>query len=72
MRQPKHPIQLSAHERAELEGIVRTGQHKARIIRRAQTLLWSDAGKSDGSHSSPLPQSTPVKIYLIVLSSRFA
>ena len=47
MRKPNHPIQLSANERAELEGIVRTGQHKARIMRRAQTLLWSDAGMTD-------------------------
>ena len=31
----------------ELEDIVRKGQHKARVIRRSQTLLWSDAGKSD-------------------------
>ncbi len=47
MRKPNHPIQLSANERAELEGIVRTGQQKARIMRRAQTLLWSDAGMTD-------------------------
>ena len=47
MRKPNHPIQLNANERAELEGIVRTGQQKARIMRRAQTLLWSDAGMTD-------------------------
>jgi transposase len=27
---------------------VRKGGHKARIIRRAQILLWSDTGKTDG------------------------
>ena len=47
MRKPNHPVQLNANERAELEGIVRTGQQKARIMRRAQTLLWSDAGMTD-------------------------
>ena len=47
MGKPNHPIQLSANERAELEGMVRTGQQKARIMRRAQTLLWSDAGMTD-------------------------
>lgn len=47
MSHKKHVIQLSAAERAKLERIVKTGQHKARVIRRAQTLLWSDAGKTD-------------------------
>lgn len=46
-RKQDHPIKLSTVERAELEAIVGKGKHKARIIRRAQTLLWSDAGKSD-------------------------
>lgn len=47
MRKQRKPIQLSENERDELEIIVRTGQHKARIIRRAQILLWSDSGKPD-------------------------
>lgn len=47
MRKQQYPIKLSEMERMELEGIVRKGQHKARVIRRAQTLLWSDVGKSD-------------------------
>ena len=47
MPKQKYPIQLSEIERIELEGIVKKGQHKARVIRRAQTLLWSDDGKSD-------------------------
>jgi transposase len=47
MRKPDYPIELSAIERVELEDIVRKGEHKARVIRRAQTLLWSDGGKSD-------------------------
>ena len=47
MPKKQYVIELSQIERVELEGIVRTGQHKARTIRRAQTLLWSDAGKTD-------------------------
>ena len=51
-RKQEHPIQLSEVERAELEAIVRKGRHKARVIRRAQTLLWSDAGKPDSEIAS--------------------
>lgn len=47
MPRKQHVIQLSAIDRLELEDIVRKGRHKARVIRRAQTLLWSDAGKTD-------------------------
>lgn len=47
MRKQDYPIQLSKIERMELEDIIRKGQNKARVMRRAQSLLWSDAGKSD-------------------------
>jgi transposase len=47
MRNQDFPVKLSASERSELESIVRTGQHKARVRERAQILLWSAAGKSD-------------------------
>jgi len=46
-RKQNYPIELSEIERVELEAIVKTGQHPARVRRRAQSLLWSDAGKSD-------------------------
>lgn len=46
-RTQNHPVELSDIERSELEAIVRKGKHKARVIRRAQTLLWSEAGKTD-------------------------
>ena len=46
-RKQKYPIELNEIERGELEAIVKTGQRRARIRSRAQTLLWSDAGKSD-------------------------
>jgi len=48
MPKKEHIIELSEIDRLELEAIVRSGQNKARTIRRAQTLLWSDAGKTDG------------------------
>ncbi len=46
-RKQEDPVKLSDAERAELEAIVSKGKHKARVIRRAQTVLWSDAGKPD-------------------------
>ena len=47
MPKKQHVIVLSEIERLELEAIVKGGKHKARTMRRAQTLLWSDTGKSD-------------------------
>jgi putative transposase len=46
-RKQNHRIVLSPKERAELEEIVKGGKNKVRVVHRAQTLLWSDAGKSD-------------------------
>jgi transposase len=60
-RKQEHPVVLSAVERAELEAIVRKGKQKARIIRRAQTLLWSDEGKPD-SEIAPLHGITPLTV----------
>lgn len=47
MPKKQHVIQLSEIERLELQDIVSKGTHPARVMRRAQTLLWSDAGKTD-------------------------
>lgn len=46
-RKQNYPIQLHPGEREQLEQVVNTGHHSARVRRRAQTLLWSDAGKTD-------------------------
>jgi transposase len=46
-RKQHYPIRLSKDEREELEKVVKTGQHQARMIRRAQMVLWSDQGKTD-------------------------
>lgn len=47
MSQKQFIVHLSEEERAALQEIARTGKQKARLLRRAQMLLWSDAGKSD-------------------------
>ncbi|MDZ4766751.1 MAG: helix-turn-helix domain-containing protein, partial [Chloroflexota bacterium] len=46
-RQQKHPVRLTDAEREELSKITRTGKQSARVMQRAQILLWSDAGKQD-------------------------
>jgi transposase len=46
-RKQHYPIRLRDDEREELGKTVRTGHHSARIIRRAQMVLWSDQGKTD-------------------------
>jgi|SRR5579859_449788 len=46
-RQQKYPVKLSGEEQAYLERLRRTGQHSAKVMRRAQILLWSHAGKHD-------------------------
>jgi len=61
-RKQNFPIVLSEVEREELERIVKTGRHSARERQRAQTLLWSDAGKTDKEisqlHVTPLTVAT--------------
>jgi transposase len=47
MAQKQYVVDLSEEERAALQEIARTGKQSARVLRRAQMLLWSDAGKSD-------------------------
>jgi transposase len=46
-RKKQYIVALSDEEREELEGIVKQGYHAARVIRRAQTILWCDGGKED-------------------------
>jgi hypothetical protein len=46
-RQQKYPVRLTDAEREALSKITRTGQQSARVMQRAQILLWSDAGKQD-------------------------
>lgn len=60
-RKQEHPVRLSDIDRMELEAIIRKGKHRVRIIRRAQTLLWSDAGKPD-SEIAQLHGVTPLTV----------
>jgi DNA-binding CsgD family transcriptional regulator len=46
-RQQKYPVQLTDGEREQLRNITRAGKQSARVMQRAQILLWSDAGKQD-------------------------
>ena len=46
-RQQKHPVKLTDEEREYLRTLTRTGKQAARIMTRAQILLWSDEGKQD-------------------------
>lgn len=61
MPKKEHPIKLSEKERLELESIVKKGQNKARIIQRAQMLLWSDAGMTD-EQIADLGKVTPLTV----------
>lgn len=46
-RKQNYPVKLTEQEREELERVTRAGKHNAQVIRRAQILLWSNAGKQD-------------------------
>src|SRR5688572_23853710 len=61
MRPQQYPVKLSAEERDELEAMLRSGTHKARELRRAQTLVWSAAGKPD-SEIAALLNVTPFTV----------
>ena len=44
-RQQKYPVRLTDEQREALSKITRTGKQSARVMQRAQILLWSDEGK---------------------------
>ena len=46
-RKQKYPVGLTGEERGQLRTISRAGKQSARVIQRAQILLWSDEGKQD-------------------------
>jgi transposase len=53
-RRQTYPVSLSAEDRADLEHVLHTGQHLARVRQRAQILLWSHEGKQDKEIASLL------------------
>lgn len=46
-RKQNYPVLLTDEEREQLRMITRTGKQSARVMQRAQILLWSDEGKQD-------------------------
>jgi hypothetical protein len=46
-RRQKYPVRLTDEEREQLRAMTRTGKQPARVIQRAQIVLWSDEGKED-------------------------
>lgn len=46
-RQQKYPVKLTSEEREYLRSLTRSGKQSARVMSRAQILLWSDEGKQD-------------------------
>ena len=46
MAQEKFAVRLSEEDRTQLEGLIRRGQHSARVINRARILLKTDEGRS--------------------------
>ena len=46
-RPQKYPVRLTEEEREQLRTVARIGKQSARVIQRAQILLWSDEGKQD-------------------------
>ena len=46
-RHQKYQVKLSDEEREQLRTMTRAGKQSARVITRAQILIWSDEGKQD-------------------------
>lgn len=46
-RQQKYAVRLTEEEREQLRDMTRAGKQSARVMQRAQMLLWSDEGKQD-------------------------
>ena len=57
MAQEKFAVRLSAEDRSQLEGLIRRGQHSARIINRARILLKTDEGWSASQVAAALDTS---------------
>jgi transposase len=64
----KYNIKLTDKERAELERIVNTGKHSARVIKRANALLLADEGHS---HATIAQYSRFTEVTMSRLAKRF-
>ena len=57
MAQEKFAVRLSEEDRTQLEGLIRKGQHSARVINRARILLKTDEGWSASQVAAALDTS---------------
>ena len=57
MAQEKFAVRLSEEDRGQLERLIRSGQHSARVINRARILLKTDEGWSASQVASALDTS---------------
>ena len=57
MAQERYAVQLSVEDRKRLEGLIRRGQHSARVINRARILLKTDEGWSASQVATALDTS---------------
>ena len=57
MAQEKFAVRLSAEDRSQPEGLIRRGEHSARIINRARILLKTDEGRSASQVAAALDTS---------------
>ena len=59
MRTPTYVVKLQPEEKKHLEAMLRKGRHSARELRRAQVLLFADAGKSNKEIQAATGMSEP-------------
>ena len=64
MAQERFAVQLSGEDRIQLEGLIRQGQHSARVINRARILLKPDGGWSASQVATALDTS-PRTVYRV-------
>ena len=57
MAQEKFAVRLSEEDRSQLEGLIRRGQHSARVVNRARILLKTDEGWSASQVAAALDTS---------------
>ncbi len=57
MAQEKYSVQLCTEDRSQLERLIRSGQHSARVINRARILLKTDEGWSASQVATALDTS---------------
>ena len=70
MPQEKFAVRLSGEDRTQLERLIRSGQHSARVINRARILLKTDAGGSASQVAAALDTS-PRTVFRTLTRTQF-